>query len=60
MIDDPSKVKFSGDETLIHIGGSETDEAYLSAVQSLTLSGDIVKRHAETIKIVYTPLMAQV
>jgi phosphoglucomutase len=56
MIDDPSKVKFSGDETLIHVGGSETDEAYLNAVQSLTLSGDIVKRHTEAVKIVYTPL----
>jgi len=55
LIDDPSKVKFSGGGDLIHVGGSETDEAYLKAVLSLTLSPDIVRKHND-IKIVYTPL----
>jgi len=55
LIDDPSKVKFSGGGDLIHVGGSETDEAYLEAVLSLTLSPDIVRKHND-IKIVYTPL----
>jgi len=55
LVDDPSKVKFHGEEGRIHIGGSETDEAYLNSLLSLTLSGDIVKKYND-IKIVYTPL----
>ncbi len=55
LIKDPSQVKFTGGEAQIHVGGSETDEAYLKAVLSLALSPEIVKTH-NGLKIVYTPL----
>lgn len=49
-IANPSMVKFSGGSG-IEIMGSELDEAYLSALQSLSLIDKI-----EDLKIVYTPL----
>ena len=55
LIKDPSQVKFSGGENQIHVGGTETDEAYLNAILSLALSPETVKKH-DGLKIVYTPL----
>jgi len=54
-VDDPSKVRFSGNASLVHIVGDEMDGAYLEAVLGLSLSRDIVARFPD-FKIVYTPL----
>ena len=54
-VDDPSKVRFSGNDSLVHMVGEEMDGAYLEAVLSLSLSRDIVARFPD-FKIVYTPL----
>lgn len=50
-----SEVKFEGNPDLIQIVGPEVDEAFLGAVKNLSLSPDIIKRHAD-LKIVYTPI----
>lgn len=50
-----SEVKFEGNPDLIQIVGPEVDEAFLGAVKGLSLSPDIIRRHAD-LKIVYTPI----
>lgn len=50
-----SEVKFEGNPDLIQIVGPEVDKAFLGAVKDLSLSPDIIRRHAD-LKIVYTPI----
>jgi Phosphomannomutase len=50
-----SQVKFSGGNGSIELIGENIDKAYLSALSTLFLSPDSVKRH-NNIKLVYTPL----
>ena len=50
-----SEVKFEGNPDLIQIVGPEVDKAFLDAVKGLSLSPEIIKRHAD-LKIVYTPI----
>lgn len=50
-----SEVKFEGNPDLIQIVGPEVDKAFLGAVKGLSLSPDIIRRHAD-LKIVYTPI----
>lgn len=54
-VEDPSKVKFEGSVGTIEPLGKETDEAYLNAILSLTLSRELVSKDSD-LKIVYTPL----
>ncbi len=54
-IETPSKVKFEGFQENIKIIGKETDELYLNAILSLTLSKNLVEEN-NNLKIVYTPL----
>lgn len=49
------EVKFDGNPALIEIIGEEVDQAYLTLVQSLSLSPEIIKQQ-KNLKIVYTPL----
>lgn len=56
-ITDPSMVKFKSG---LHCGeveamGADVDEKYLHDLQSLSLSGDLCRKHSD-LKIVYTPL----
>ena len=57
-ITDPSQVKFTSGEKCgaIDVMGSDVDELYLSDLQSLALSPELCAKHAENIRIVYTPL----
>lgn len=48
-------IKFDGNPDLIHIIGEEIDEAFLTAIKGLSLSPDVIARHAD-LKIVYTPI----
>lgn len=48
-------VKFEGDESRIHIIGTDLDEAYLSEVQQLSINPAAIQRQHD-LKIVYTPL----
>lgn len=48
-------VKFEGNPELIKIVGPEVDKAFLDAIKELSLSPDVIKRHAD-LKIVYTPI----
>lgn len=41
---------------LFHIIGKETDDEYISELKKLILNPDVIKKQAENIKIVYTPL----
>jgi phosphoglucomutase len=50
-----SEIKFKGNPELIEIIGEEVDNAFLTAVKGLSLSPDVIKRHAD-LKIVYTPI----
>lgn len=52
---DPSMVNFDGDNSKIEMLGKETDEAYLNAILSLTLSSELITKEND-LKIVYTPL----
>lgn len=49
------EVKWSGNETNIHILGKEMDEKYMDMVASLSVYPDIIKKNAD-LKIVYTPI----
>ncbi|MBU2651279.1 MAG: phospho-sugar mutase [Bacteroidetes bacterium] len=49
------EVKFEGNRNLIEVIGKDVDESYLSAVLSLTLNPDLIRKH-HNLKIVYTPL----
>ncbi len=57
-ITDPSMVKFvpGEDAGKIDVMGKEIDDAYVSDLLSLCLSPESVARHADEIKLVYTPL----
>jgi len=48
-------IKFQGDPSKIEIIGDAVDEAFLSAVKTLSLDPEVIKRHAD-LKIVYTPI----
>jgi phosphoglucomutase len=50
-----SEIKFKGNPELIEIIGEEVDNAFLTAIKGLSLSPDVIKRHAD-LKIVYTPI----
>ncbi|MEJ5265774.1 MAG: phospho-sugar mutase [Bacteroidales bacterium] len=50
-----SDIRWSGNDHLIHIIGSEIDEVYTDKIKSLSLSPEIVKQYSD-IKIVYTPI----
>ncbi len=57
-ISDPGEVRFEPDGPIggIDVMGHDVDEAYLRDILSLTLSPGARERHADDIKIVYTPL----
>lgn len=44
------------DSDLIRMLGSETDEAFLQAVQNCALAPDLVKQYGDSLHVVYTPL----
>ena len=48
-------IKFDGNPDLIQLIGEEIDEAFLTAIKGLSLSPDVIARHA-ALKIVYTPI----
>jgi len=48
-------IKFNGNPDLIQLIGEEIDEAFLTAIKGLSLSPDVIARHAD-LKIVYTPI----
>ena len=48
-------IKFDGNPDLIQLIGEEIDEAFLTAIKGLSLSPDVIARHAD-LKIVYTPI----
>lgn len=54
-IKDVKDIKFEGNKELIQIVGDEVDSSFLADVKSLSLSPDVIKRHAD-LKIVYTPI----
>ena len=54
-ITDVSAIRFKGDPSKIQIIGREMDEAFLSAIKTLSLDPEVIKRHAD-LKIVYTPI----
>lgn len=49
------EIKFQGNPELIQIVGPEVDKAFLDAIKCLSLSPDVIARHAD-LKIVYTPI----
>lgn len=50
-----SEIKFQGNPDLIEIIGEKIDNEFLAAIKGLSLSPDVIKRHAD-LKIVYTPI----
>lgn len=54
-IKDISEIKFEGNPELIEIIGKDVDNAFLAKIKELSLSPDVIKRHAD-LKIVYTPI----
>ncbi|MDE7156239.1 MAG: phospho-sugar mutase, partial [Muribaculaceae bacterium] len=48
-------VKFDGNPDLIEIVGPKVDADYLADIKGLSLSPEVIKRHAD-LKIVYTPI----
>ena len=54
-INDASEIKFEGNKALIEIIGSDIDNAYIKALQTITLSPESIARHHD-MKIVYTPI----
>ncbi len=49
------EIKFKGNPELIQIVGPDVDKAFLDAIKGLSLSPDVIARHAD-LKIVYTPI----
>ncbi len=49
------EIKFKGNPELIQIVGPDVDKAFLDAIKELSLSPDVIARHAD-LKIVYTPI----
>lgn len=54
-IKDVKDIKFNGDNSKIEIIGDAMDNAFLTAIQTLSLDPEVIKRHAD-LKIVYTPI----
>ncbi len=54
-IKDVKDIKFEGDPSKIEIIGEDMDNKFLSAIQTLSLDPEVIKRHAD-IKIVYSPI----
>lgn len=54
-IKDVKDIKFNGDNSKIEIIGEAIDNAFLTAIQTLSLDPEVIKRHAD-LKIVYTPI----
>ena len=54
-IKDVKDIKFEGDPSKIEIIGEAMDNAFLTAIQGLSLDPEVIKRHAD-LKIVYTPI----
>lgn len=50
-----SEIKWNGNEKNITLLGKEADEAYLNAVQKLSVNPDIIQKQHD-LKIVYTPI----
>ena len=50
-----SEIKWNGNEENITLLGKEADEAYLNAVQKLSVNPDIIQKQHD-LKIVYTPI----
>ncbi|WP_034907653.1 phospho-sugar mutase [Eremococcus coleocola] len=44
------------DQGLLEILGDDLDQAYLEAIQSVTINPNLIKDHADMVNIVYTPL----
>lgn len=51
----PTDIKFEGNKALIEIIGKEIDEAFIKAIQGISLSPEAIARHND-LKIVYTPI----
>ena len=54
-IKDVKDIKFEGDPSKIEIIGEDMDNKFLTAIQTLSLDPEVIKRHAD-LKIVYTPI----
>ena len=54
-ITDVKDIKFEGNPELLHILDDEIDNNFLTAVKTLSLDPEVIKRHHD-IKIVYTPI----
>ena len=54
-IQDIGQVNFKGNDELIEIIGEEVDKIYLDKIKALSLSPELIKKHAN-LKIVYTAL----
>ncbi|MDE5568282.1 MAG: phospho-sugar mutase [Muribaculaceae bacterium] len=54
-IKDVKDIKFAGDPSKIEIIGDDMDNKFLTAIQTLSLDPEVIKRHAD-LKIVYTPI----
>ena len=48
-------IKFEGDPSKIEIIGEDMDNRFLTAIQTLSLDPEVIKRHSD-LKIVYTPI----
>ena len=48
-------IKFEGDPSKIEIIGEDMDNKFLTAIQTLSLDPEVIKRHSD-LKIVYTPI----
>jgi phosphoglucomutase len=51
----PTDIKFEGNKALIEIIGKDIDEAFIKAIQGISLSPEAIARHND-LKIVYTPI----
>jgi len=51
----PTDIKFEGNKALIEVIGKEIDEAFIQAIQGISLSPEAIARHND-LKIVYTPI----
>lgn len=54
-IKDVKDIKFEGNPSKIEIIGDDMDNKFLTAIQTLSLDPEVIKRHAD-LKIVYTPI----
>jgi len=54
-IEGPDEIKFTPNEANIHLLGKEMDDAYLNAIEALTIRPETVARQKD-LKIVYSPI----